>query len=57
MGRGAGHVATAAALLEAAGVVELIDDGYVTIDDDPAAFIAACRTLRHWDREPTVHAT
>ncbi len=52
-----GHVASAEALLHVAGVAELMDDGYVPVDDDAGAFITACRTVRHWDREPTVHVT
>ena len=50
-----GHVATAAALLHAAGVADHIDDGYVALDDgNPASYIAACRLVRFWDREPKV---
>jgi len=52
-----GHVETAAALLQAAGVAELVDDGYVALDDgDVDAFVTACRQLRFWEREPAVDA-
>ena len=39
-------------LLEAAGVLADIDDGYVALDGRaaPAAFLERCRALRHWDR-------
>ncbi|MET0626905.1 MAG: catalase, partial [Acidimicrobiia bacterium] len=47
-----GHVASAQPLLEAAGVAERMDDGFVDLDDDgAAAFVTACRDLRFWDRE------
>ncbi len=48
-----GHVEAARPLIEAAGVAEMIDDGYVTLDTtgDPSAFITACRALRYWERE------
>ena len=50
-----GHVASAAALLQAAGVADLVDGGYVALDGgDAAAFIAACRLVRFWEREPKV---
>ena len=52
-----GHVASAAGLLQAAGVADLIDDGYVALDaGDVAAFITACRLVRFWEREPKVDA-
>ena len=46
----------AQALLEA--VVDL-DDGYVALDGDAAiaTFLEHCRTLRYWDRTPTVDQT
>jgi catalase len=54
-----GHTASAAALLEAAGVAALIDAGFVELADpaDATGFIATCRQLRYWDREPRVDQT
>ena len=53
-----GHVPSAAALLQAAGVSELMDDGYIDLGAAGAdAFVAACRQVRCWDREPTVDLT
>ena len=51
-----GYVPEAQALLEA--VVDL-DDGYVALDGDAAiaTFLEHCRTLRYWDRTPTVDQT
>ena len=46
-------------LLEAAGVTEEIDDGYVELDrrkTTAARFLKMCRGLRHWAREPEVAA-
>ena len=39
-------------LLQAAGVLDDIDDGYIALDGRaaPAAFLERCRALRHWDR-------
>ena len=52
-----GHVGSASGLLEAAGVAEMIDDGYVALDGgDAHSFIVACRQVRCWDREDKVHA-
>jgi catalase len=52
-----GHAESAVELLRAAGVAELTDDGYVALDEQgPEAFVGACRQLRFWEREPTVHA-
>ena len=48
----------ASELLTAAGVADLIDDGYVTLDAKPASatsFLHACTALRFWDREPTLN--
>ncbi len=45
-------------LLRAAGLTDLVDDGYVALDAKPAtttSFIATCADLRFWDREPTVN--
>ena len=49
---------TAAALLDAAGIAELLDEGCVVLDDPGAAatFLDACRALRYWTREPSVLA-
>ena len=52
-----GHVASAAGLLQAAGVADLVDGGYVALDGgDAASFIGACRLVRFWEREPKVDA-
>ena len=52
-----GHVETATPLFQAAGLADLVDDGYVALDTTGVeAFITACRQLRYWDREPTVDA-
>lgn len=47
-----GHSADAAALLAAAGVDALMDDGYheLTTKTSATRFLAACRALRWWDR-------
>ena len=39
-------------LLDAAGVLAEIDDGYVALDSlsAPSTFLERCRKLRHWDR-------
>jgi catalase len=53
-----GTVGSAAELLQAAGVAELMDDGYVALDvAKPDAFISACRQIRFWDREPSADAS
>ncbi|HEX5366367.1 MAG TPA: catalase [Acidimicrobiales bacterium] len=54
-GKFVGHVAEAAPLLEAAGVGDHLDGGFLPLagDGDVAAFVAACRALRFWDRELT----
>jgi catalase len=43
-------------LLALAGVTP--DEGVVALDGGAAAqaFVAMCRKLRHWEREPKVHA-
>ncbi|WP_052551889.1 catalase [Enhygromyxa salina] len=49
------HDAGGSGLLDAAGIdVAKRDAGYSVLDDDAsaAAFIAACRALRHWARKP-----
>jgi catalase len=50
------YAATAKALLDAAGIAP--DEGVVPVTNakDAAGFIARCRELRLWSREPTVHA-
>ena len=53
-----GYVAAAAPLLEAAGVADRVDDGFVALDGDGAGqFVERCRDLRFWDRELLVPAT
>jgi len=54
-----GYAPSARPLLEAAGVAEKLDDGYFALDGRSAIkpFIAACRTLRHWERTPGVDQT
>ncbi len=54
-----GHSASAASLLEAAGVAAMIDAGFVVLAEpaDATGFIATCRQLRYWDREPRVDQT
>jgi len=49
-----GHVAAARKLLDMAGVVP--DGGVVELGNkkDAAGFVAACRKLRFWEREPAV---
>jgi catalase len=49
----------AVALLQAAGVWEQVDDGYVELGSRAAAttFIERCRNLRHWAREAKVDQT
>jgi catalase len=52
-----GYTPSAQALLDAAGVSNLIDGGYVGLDarkTTAANFLKTCRQLRFWDREPTV---
>ncbi|MBO9516438.1 MAG: catalase [Porphyrobacter sp.] len=48
-----GHTESARPLLEAAGVADKIDAGFVMLsgEADAAAFIAACAPLRLWERE------
>lgn len=50
-----GHTPDAAVLFEATGLAALVDDGYIALDASAAdRFIAACRDLRSWAREPAV---
>ncbi len=48
-----GYTADASPLFEAAGLAQLIDEGFVELDGDggPAAFLGRCHALRSWDRE------
>ena len=43
----------AAPLLDAAGVLAEVDEGYVALDgrSAPSTFLERCRKLRHWDRD------
>jgi len=53
-----GYSPSARALFDAAGLSELMDAGYVSLDakkTTSTAFIKKCRQLRHWDRESTVN--
>jgi catalase len=52
-----GYSPNAVALFDAAGLTDLIDDGYVRLDAKKTTatnFFKACRALRHWPRESTV---
>ena len=50
-----GRNEAAAAVFEAAGLGDDIDDGYLSLDNgDTTKFVEMCRALRFWDREPTV---
>jgi catalase len=42
----------AAPLLDAAGLLAEVDEGYIALDSRsaPATFVERCRRLRHWDR-------
>jgi catalase len=53
-----GYVDAAMPLFEKAGVAADMDDGFVPLAKakGPAAFIAACRKLRRWEREQVVMA-
>ncbi len=48
-----GYTAAAEALFEAAGLAELLDEGFVALDGDegPATFFARAAQLRYWDRQ------
>ncbi len=48
-----GYVPDAEPLFEATGLAELKDEGFIEVGNskDPAAFIAACRELRFWQRQ------
>jgi catalase len=47
-----GHVAEAQPLLDKGGVEK--DEGVIELGSDAAAFVKACRKLRHWPREKAV---
>ena len=51
-----GYVKTAMPLFEKAGIAKDLDGGCIelTKGKSAAAFVAACRNLRHWDREAVV---
>ncbi len=50
-----GHNDAARALLDAAGLTELVDAGYLQLDDgDATKFVETCRALRFWEREAAV---
>ena len=53
-----GHSAAAQPLLEAAGVADAMDEGFIALDasGDAGAFIKTCRALRFWEREVQVDA-
>ncbi len=57
-GKFIGYVDTAMSLLEAAGVADAMDDGFVNLDEDGGSdrFVAACRGLRHWPRQVELSA-
>lgn len=48
-----GYVSQAAPLLDATGVSQLRDDGFIELDSPGSAggFISACRRLRFWERQ------
>ena len=51
-----GYTATADALLQATGIADLIDDGFIPLNDQTSAhtFVTACQQHRYWNREPGV---
>jgi catalase len=54
-----GHVPAAQPLLDAAGVTDLMDDGWIALDGHQAvrSFVERCRAVRFWSRTPTVDQT
>jgi catalase len=53
-----GYSPNAKAIFDAAGLTDLMDAGYVSLDarkTTATGFIKMCRQLRHWDRESTVN--
>jgi catalase len=48
------YTASAAPLLEAAGIADKLDDGCIALENkrSAASFIESCRALRFWEREP-----
>ncbi|HEY3941816.1 MAG TPA: catalase [Acidimicrobiales bacterium] len=51
-----GYVPGASALMEAAAVVDALDEGFVdlSVAGGPDAFLGRCRQLRYWEREQQV---
>ena len=51
-----GYVNEAVPCLEAAGIGQRLDEGFVALDDDGgvAAFVKRCRELRYWQRRSLV---
>jgi catalase len=51
------YTSEALPLLESAGIAELLDDGCFELDDGDAVknFLQACKGLRFWQREESVH--
>ena len=46
-----GYTAAAAPLLDAVGISDLLDDGFIVLDGiDPAEFLDRCAPLRYWER-------
>ena len=46
-----GYTGDVRPLFEAAGVIPLVDDGFIALDESsPEDFIAKCGKLRFWDR-------
>ncbi len=54
-----GYTATSQPLLEAAGVTDLMDGGWMAIDGRSTitSFIESCRSLRYWPRTPNIKTT
>ncbi len=53
-----GYTAPAMALFEAAALADKLDEGFIALDNKRAVddFLAACRNLRLWEREPRTKA-
>jgi catalase len=50
-----GYAGEPGPLFEAAGLTSLMDDGFISLDEQSAAdFISACATLRFWPRQATI---
>lgn len=54
-----GYTPAAKPLLDAAGILDMLDEGCVSLEiaSDVLPFIAICADLRHWEREPKVDKT